>query len=165
MPKRGMKRKESKLKRPKLCLICSAGGHLAEMSHLKKCYSKYPRFFITFERVDTKNLSKKERVYFIEDPGRSPIKFIRSLFQGFDVLKKERPDVMLSTGAGVAVGPCYMAKIFLKSKVIFLESFCRTEAPSLSGRLMYPVSDLFFVQWKNLLRNYGKKAIYRGAIV
>jgi len=115
--------------------------------------------------MDTKNLSKKEDVYFVEDPSRSPIKFMKSLYQNFNILKKEHPEVIISTGAGIAVGPCYIAKLFFRSKVVFLESFCRTNKPSLSGRLMYPIADLFFVQWKPLLERYGKKAIYRGAVV
>jgi len=165
MKKREIKNTLKKPKGPKLCLVCSAGGHLAEISHLKKCYSKYPHFFITFERIDTKNLADREKVYFIEDPSRSPIKFLRSLFQSLRILNKERPSVIMSTGAGIAVAPCYIGKLIFKSKIIFFESFCRIEEPSLSARLIYPIADLFFVQWKDLLKKYGEKAIYRGSIV
>ena len=157
------KRKNSK--KPKVCLVCSAGGHLTEMFHLKKCYSKYPHFFITFQRMDTSELSRQEKVYFVTDPGRNPINFLKCVVQSFKMLLKEKPDVVISTGAGVAIPVCYLAKLFFGSKVIFVESFCRIEEPSLSGKLTYPISDLFLVQWPEMLKKYGDKAIYKGAIV
>jgi beta-1,4-N-acetylglucosaminyltransferase len=149
----------------KLCMACSAGGHLTEMVHLKKCYSKYSRFFITFKRIDTEEFSKKEKVYFVPDPGRNPMNFLKCVFQTFNILLKEKPDVVVSTGAGVAIPACYMSKFLLGSKIIFVESFCRIEEPSLSGRIVYPISDMFLVQWFKLLKKYGGKAVYRGAIV
>jgi UDP-N-acetylglucosamine:LPS N-acetylglucosamine transferase len=133
--------------------------------HLKKCYSKYQRFFITFKREDTAELAKRERVYFVEDPKRNIINFFKSLIQIFSVLSKESPDVVISTGAGVGVVTCYVAKFFFGSRIIFFESICRIEEPSLSGRLAYPISDMFFVQWKEMLKKYGEKAIYRGAVI
>lgn len=162
-----MKKKSNlnKWKKIKLCLTCSAGGHLTELSQIGECYSKYRRFFITFKREDTKELAKQERVYFVEDPSRNPINLIKCLFQTFSILKKERPNVIISTGAGVAVPTCFLGKFLFKSKIIFIESFCRIKEPSLSGKLIYPISDLFLVQWKNLLKFYGKKAIYRGSVV
>ena len=152
-------------KKMKLCLTCSAGGHLTEISQIYGCYSKYRRFFITFKREDTKELAKREKVYFVEDPSRNPMNFIRCLFQTFSILRKEKPNVIISTGAGVAIPACFLGKFFFKSKVIFIESFCRIKEPSLSGKLIYPIADLFFVQWKSLLDFYGKKAIYRGSVV
>ena len=158
-----MGKKETK--KPKLCLACSAGGHLAEMLHLENCYSKYRHFFITFKRIDTSELGKHEKVYFVADPGRNPINLLKCVIQSFKVLLKERPAVVISTGAGVAVPSCYLAKLLFGSKIVFVESFCRTEEPSLTGKFTYPVSDLFFVQWPEMLEKYGDKAVYRGAIV
>jgi len=154
-----------KKKKIKICLTCSAGGHLTELLFLKKCYSKYPRFFITFKREDTAEIAKQEKVYFVEDPKRNIIKLLKSVFQTLSVLLKENPDVVISTGAGVGVVTCYVAKLFLGSQIIFLESFCRIEEPSLSGRLVYPISDMFFVQWKEMLEQYGERAIFRGAVI
>lgn len=160
-----IKERQKEANNIKLCLLCSAGGHLTEMLHLKGCYSKFPHFFITFKRVDTSELSKKKKVYFVTDPGRNPINFLKNIFESFRVLLKEKPDVIISTGAGIAVPSCYLAKFFFGSKIVFVESFCRIEKPSLSGKFMYPISDLFLVQWPEMLDKYGDKAIYRGAIV
>ena len=149
----------------KICVACSAGGHLTEILHIKSCYSKYPHFFITFKRVDTTELGKREKTYFVENPSRNVIKFLKCVYQSFRILLKEKPDVIMTVGAGVAVPVCYLGKLFFNSKVVYIESFCRIEEPSLSGKFMYPVSDLFLVQWPEMLNKYGKKAVYRGAIV
>lgn len=149
----------------KICVACSAGGHLTEILHIKNCYSKYPHFFITFKRVDTAELGKREKAYFVENPSRNVIKFLKCVCQSFRILLKEKPDVIMTTGAGVAVPACYLGKLFFNSKVVYIESICRIEEPSLCGRVLYPIADLFLVQWKNMLGKYGDKAIYRGAIV
>ena len=57
---------------------------------------------------------------------------------------------------------CYVAKLF-RRKVIFVEVFDRVNNPTLSGRLVYPIADLFFVQHKELLEKYPN-AKYIGGI-
>lgn len=144
----------------KLCLACSAGGHLTEIQQLTAAFKTHKTFFITFLREDSKHL---KNAYFIEDPKRNPLRLIKTIFQSYSVLKKENPDAIVTTGAGVAVPMCYLAKIMGK-KVIFLESFCRVNEPSLSGKFVYPIADLFLVQWNDMLMHYGKKAKYWGAV-
>lgn len=152
-------------RKSKICLTCSAGGHLTEILQLKECYKRCHHLFITFKREDTTELSKKEKMYFVDDPKRNLLSVFKCIFQTFKIIIKEKPNVIISTGAGVALPSCYISKLFFKSKIIFVESFCRTEEPSLSGKLVYPIADLFFVQWRRLLDKYGKKAIYRGAVI
>lgn len=148
----------------KICIACSAGGHLTEVLFLKDLFNKYDHFFVTFKRQDSIELSKKEKVYFIEDPKRNPIKLFKNIFQSLFIFLKEKPSLVISTGAGVVVPFCYFAKLF-GSKIIFIESFCRTDIPSFSGKMIYPIADLFFVQWKMLSQKYGKKAIFAGQVI
>ena len=147
----------------KICLVSSAGGHMLQIQFFKKIFDKYEHFFITFKRPDTSELSKKKRVYFVEDPKRNPLSLLKNFFQSFLILLKEKPKVVLTTGAGIAVPTCYLAKLF-NSKIIFIEDFCRPVKPSLSGKLIYPIADLFLVQWKKLVDKYGEKAIYGGPV-
>ncbi len=153
------------MKNIRVCIVCSSGGHLTEILQIKESFQKFPHFFITFKREDSLELAREEKVYFVEDPSRNPINFLKCLFQTFSILKKEKPKVIISTGAGIAVPACFLGKFLFKSKVIFIESFCRIEKPSLSGKLIYPLSDSFFVQWKSLLKSYGEKAVYKGAVL
>ncbi len=146
----------------KICIVSSTGGHLLQILFLKKIFDDYDHFFMTFKRQDSKELAKKEKVYFVEDPKRNPVKLLKNTFQTLHILLKERPSVIITTGAGVAIPTCYLAKI-LGSKVIFIEDFCRTHDLSLSGKLVYPIADLFLVQWKMLSKEHNK-AIYGGPV-
>ena len=146
----------------KYCLACSGGGHLTELMQLENFYANKDHFFLTFRRSNSIELSKKEKVYFISDPKRNPLKFAATFFQSAIVFFKEFPDAVITTGAGVAFPICIIARAFGK-KVVYIESFCRIDRPSWSGRLFYPISSLFLVQWQNQ-KKFFKKAKYFGAV-
>lgn len=147
----------------KICIACSAGGHLIESLQLYPLLKKYNIFFITVKRTQAQELLKKEKVFFILDPKRNPIKILINLIQSFRILLKERPDVIISSGAGASVPTCYLGKL-LGSKIIFIETLAAVEKPSLAGKFVYPIADLFVVQWKELLKFY-RKSIYGGQLI
>ena len=144
----------------KVCICCSAGGHLTEAKQVLPIL-KNKAFFVTAKRKDTESVSG---VRFISDPGRNPLRLLINIFQSLLVIIKENPDVIISTGAGIAVPLIIIGRIIGK-KIIFIESFCRIEKPSLSGRISYYFSDLFLVQWPELLKMYGNRAKYWGQII
>ena len=143
------------MKKKKICLVASAGGHLKEILQLNKFYKKHNYYFVTFDRADGKSLSKKEKVHFITCPSRNPFLFITNIFQSIKIFLIEKPNIVISTGADAALATCYIAKLFGK-KVIYIESFCRPTNPSITGRLVYPIADLFIYQWKELAKYYPK---------
>ena len=124
---------------------------------------RHERFFVTFEREQIKGILKAEKVYFVIDPKRNPKKLLQNFRQAMKILKKEDPDIVLSTGAAAAVPLCYAAKM-LGKKLIFIETIAAVQKPSLSGRAVYPIADLFVVQWKGLLKYY-KQATYGGSLI
>ena len=146
----------------KVCLACSAGGHFSELTQLMPAFSGKKYFFVTDKRIDTKDLGKKEKVFFVECPRRNPLKLLKNFFQSLKLFLKEKPDVVISTGADTAFSVCILAKIFGK-KLVFIESFCRISGPSLSGKIFYPLADVFLVQWKENLE-FFPKAKYWGSV-
>ncbi|MEM5792879.1 MAG: PssD/Cps14F family polysaccharide biosynthesis glycosyltransferase [Candidatus Aenigmatarchaeota archaeon] len=146
----------------KICLVASGGGHLKEITFLEPFYRNHKHFFVTFERPNTLFLIEK-KVYFITDPKRNIFKLIKNSIQSIKIIKNEKPNLIITTGAGVAIPICYIGKIF-GSKIVFIESFCRTKKPSLSGKILYPISDLFIIQWKRL-KKYFPRAIYGGTLI
>ena len=139
----------------KICLICSAGGHLLQIRKLNKFYTKHDYFFVTFFSKPIEELARKEKFYFVNDPRRNILRFLVNAFQSLSVFLKEKPDVIISTGAGVAIAMCWWGRLFGK-KVIFIESWSRIEKPSFAGRLVYPAANLFIVQWKQMQKYYSK---------
>jgi len=147
----------------KICLACSAGGHLTQIRRLDKFYRRHQYFFVTFFSKPIEELAQKEKFYFIKDPRRNFFCFLINIFQSLKVFLKENPDVVISTGAGVSIAICWWAKIFSR-KVIFIEDWCVIEKPSYSGRLVYPIADLFIIQWEQL-KKYYPKAKFNGGLI
>jgi len=149
----------------KICIVSSAGGHLIQCLKLLPILKKYNIFIITFKTKHLKKSLKSLKLYRINDPRRDPKKHIKNLPKIFIILRKERPNIVVTTGAGIAIPVCLLAKFIFKSKLIFIESFSRIYEPSLTGRILYFFSDIFLVQWKPLLKRYGSKTIYGGSLL
>jgi UDP-N-acetylglucosamine:LPS N-acetylglucosamine transferase len=87
---------------------------------------------------------------------------VKLMFQAWRIMKREKPDYLITTGALITYPFCLVAK-WKKVKVIYIESFARMDEPSLTGRLVYPIADLFLVQWEEMIKYYPK-AIFAGGV-
>jgi len=107
-----------------------------------------------------------EKTYYVSRINRKEIafipKFIGTFVKSLYILIKEKPDVIISTGALATFPVCLLGKI-LRKKIIYIESFARVETASLTGKLVYPFADEFIVQWEEMLLIYPK-AKYGGGI-
>lgn len=147
----------------KICLVGSSGGHLTHLYMLKPFWKDKKRFWVTFDKEDARSLLKDEKVYPCYFPTNRNIKnLIRNTFLAIRVLKKEKPDLIISSGAAVAVPFFYLGKLF-GTKTIYIEVFDRINKPTLTGKLVYPVTDRFIVQWEEMEKVYPK-AINLGSI-
>lgn len=150
-------------------LICSSGGHLTQMLRLNKVLSGYKVTLITENTVISKALKQPglDRIFFLPHGGREEIfkylfKFTANVVLSFYRYIRYRPKIIISTGAHTALPTCYIAKLF-GSKVIFIETFAKIRTPSLTGRAVYPIADVFYVQWPELI-SYYPKAKYMGKL-
>lgn len=76
--------------------------------------------------------------------------------------QKERPELIISSGAAVAVPFFYIGKLF-GAKLIYIEVFDRLDKATVTGRLVYPIADKFIVEWEEMKKVYPK-AINLGSI-
>ena len=88
---------------------------------------------------------------------------IKNTFLAYKVLKKEKPDLIISSGAAVAVPFFYVGKFLFGAKVVYIEVFDRIDKPTMSGKLVHPIADLFIVEWEEM-KNVYSKAINLGSI-
>lgn len=147
----------------KVCLVGSSGGHLAHLYMLRPFWQDKERFWVTFDKEDAKFLLKDEKMYPCYFPtNRNATNLIRNTFVAWKVLQKERPDVIISSGAAVAVPFFYLGKA-LGAKLIYIEVFDRIDKPTLTGKLVYPITDKFIIQWEEMKAVYPK-AINLGSI-
>lgn len=151
----------------KVMFICSAGGHLTEILKLEKLFKKYNYVLVTEKNKISAKLQKKYNIEYLMYGSRYyPFKYIFvftiNFFKSIYLFFKHNPDLVYTTGAHTCVVMCYLAKIF-KRKIIFIEVFDRINNPTLSGKMLYKIADLFIVQHKELLKKY-KNAKYIGGI-
>lgn len=145
----------------KICLISSSGGHFEQLKMLAPLNEKHKTFWITEK---TKYKSKAD--YFLIQTGSKdflfPFKMLLNSFKSLYIFIKIRPDYIITTGTMIVMPLAFIAKIF-KKKLIYIETFARIHDGTKTGKLMYKYSDLFIVQWKELLEIYPN-AIYGGSI-
>lgn len=147
----------------KICLVGSSGGHLTHLYMLKPFWKNKERFWVTFDKEDARSLLKDEKVYGCYFPTNRNIKnLIRNMGMAWKVLRREKPDLLISSGAAVAVPFFYLGKLMGK-KLIYIEVYDRIDKPTLTGRLVYPIVDCFIVQWEEQKKVY-KKAVNLGGI-
>ena len=138
-------------------LVGSSGGHLAQLLALRQAWLDVDRFWVTFRTPDAEAALQGERVYWCHHPtNRNLPNLIRNTWLAARILRHERPTHVLSTGAAVAVPFFYLGRL-ARAVTIYIEVFDRIETPTLTGRLVRPVTHHMLVQWPEQL------ALYRNA--
>lgn len=147
----------------KVCCVGSSGGHLTHLYMLKPFWEDKERFWVTFDKEDARSLLKGEKMYPCYYPTNRSLKalFINTKL-AWKVLKRERPDVIISSGAAVAVPFFYLGKLF-GAKLVYIEVFDRIDKPTMTGKMVYPIVDQFVVEWEEMKKVYPK-AVNLGSI-
>lgn len=149
----------------KICFTASSGGHLEEITCLYPIAQEHDSFLVTEDSGQDK-MKWGNRIYLFRQINRKEPLFIFHFFklfiQAYKVIQKENPDCIISTGALITYPFCVICKL-KKKKIIYIESFARVDGKSLTGRLMYPIADLFLVQWEEMQKLYPK-AKYVGGV-
>jgi len=154
---------KKKLEDAKICLVGSSGGHLTHLYQLKKFWESKERFWVTFDKEDARSLLEGEKFYPCYFPTNRNFKnLVKNTFVAIKVLFKEKPDIIISSGAAVAVPFFYIGKL-MRKKLMYIEIYDRIDKPTLTGKLIHPIADLFIVQWDEQTKVY-KKSINLGGI-
>jgi UDP-N-acetylglucosamine:LPS N-acetylglucosamine transferase len=150
-------------KKIKVGLVGSSGGHLTHLYMLKEFWEDKDRFWVTFDKEDARSLLKGERFYPAYYPSNRSIKaLIINTYRAIKILIKERPDLIVSSGAAPAIPFFWLGKLF-GAKTIYIEVFDRIDKPTISGKICYPVADKFIVEWEEMKEVYPK-AVNFGSI-
>ena len=152
-------------KRPKICLACSAGGHLRELQlAIGTIPERWDCYWLTLKTTSTQEFLKdKEHVFLTNfQPHRKMTLLINSIQALFWVWVK-RPKVIITTGAGVTVPTVFFAKKLLNAKIIFINSAADVTEPSRTPRWIEKYADLFLIQWEELKQVFPN-ATYIGVL-
>ena len=139
--------------------MASTGGHLSTMFALEPWWREHERLWVTFDKPQARSLLAGERVVWAFHPTtRNAVNAVRNLRLAQRVLGQFEPDLVVSTGAGVAV-PFFVAARLRRRPTAFIEALERVDVPSLTGRLCYRMSDVFLLQWDEQRRAYPRGVV------
>lgn len=134
-------------------LVCSAGGHLLQLHLLSRAWQGQSHLWVTHDKDDSRSLLEAEPVVYAYGPTtRNVPNLMRNLRLALRVIRRTRPQVLITTGAGLAVPFGWIGRS-LGVRVVYIESFTRIDRPSLSCRLVAPVADRIYVQWPELTKH------------
>ena len=160
------------MRKRKVLIVLGSGGHTAQMLRLVDLLGnrlKYEYIVLKDDPLSEKKIKIKGKVWKITRPRdyntslwKAVFKTMLSFFESIKIVLKSNACAIISAGPGIAVPLCYVGKFFGK-KIIFIESWSRIWNLSRTGKLVYPISDLFFVQWEYLKNKYPK-SIYAGRL-
>lgn len=147
-----------------LMLVCSSGGHLLEMLELEDAWMPFQRIWVTFDKSDARSLLAEERVVHGFGPtNRNVPNLLRNVRLAFQVLRRERPSAILTTGAGVAVPFAWIGRA-MRIPTVYVESLTRIAELSLSGRMIAPVAMRVYAQWPELAEPSAGRIRYAGTL-
>jgi len=146
----------------KLLVACNPGGHFTEMIFLKEAFEGHETVFLTYENPTTTTFPYK--IYTIKRIDTNFWAMLQSFLRIFIIIKTEKPKIIISTGAEIAI-PVFIIGKLMGIKMVYIESWCRVKTKSGAGRIAYYLADVFLVQWPGLVKIYGKKARYEGAVI
>jgi UDP-N-acetylglucosamine:LPS N-acetylglucosamine transferase len=139
--------------------VCSDGGHLAQLHQLHPWWSQHERTWVTFRKPHATSLLAGEQVEWAHHPTtRNVPNLVRNLLLAWRVLRRRRPDVVVSDGAGVAF-PVFVLAWLQRIPCVYIEVYDRIDSRTMTGRLCKPFSALFLVQWPEQQR------LYKGSVL
>jgi UDP-N-acetylglucosamine:LPS N-acetylglucosamine transferase len=154
--------------RVRICFIASGGGHFQELCGLAGLAARYDHILIsTGVNKALTEACPFHCIHQIDEVGqglwkKSPIKVFGVLWRIFRILLREKPDLVISTGAGIAV-PGFLAAKLLGIRTVYIESYARVESLSLAGKICYRLADRFLVQHACLVHGLPR-AVYAGSL-
>ena len=146
----------------KVCIVSSCGGHLTEVRTLIPAYNNYAHFYVINDKVLLPN-DMRGRTYFIAHSERD-WKFFLNLWEAFRILLRERPNLILSTGAGPVVPFAIIGRLFFRTRIIYVETITKVHSPSVTGRIMRWLAHRCYYQWPALAR-FFPTGIYGGPLL
>lgn len=153
------------MEKVKVCFAASTGGHYEQLMMLRPIMNDYESFILT-EKTSYKLGNDDIPLYTVPQLNRkefmASFKLLIVCLKQLYIYCKEKPDVIITTGVLSMIPICVLAKLCGK-KLIYIESFAKIKDGTKTGKLLYKIADVFYVQWESMLEVYPK-AIYLGGI-
>lgn len=141
------------MERPVL-MVSTQGGHLTQLLVLRPWWAARERVWVCPGTPDVVDRLDGERLIPSYTPTTRNLRnLVRNFLLAVRVLRRERPGIVVSAGAGVAV-PFFLVAWLLRIPTVFIEVYDRVDSPTLTGRLCGPFTTRRIVQWEQQLGFY-----------
>lgn len=148
--------------RRKIMAVSSGGGHWVELCRIRSAFAGLDVFYVSTDPAA--DVPGGAAHYVIRNvTRRDRLGFMVVLAQLLRILWRERPDVVVTTGAAPGFVALAAAKLLLGCRTIWIDSIASAETLSLSARLARPIADAWLVQWAHLARPEGPE--FWGAVL
>lgn len=146
----------------KVLAVASSGGHWVQLQRIRPAFEAHRCIYVSTLLSYAQDVAPA-RFIAVRDATRWN-KFALAVLaaQMLAIVLREKPDVVISTGAA----PGYFAVVFGKlfgARTIWVDSIANAEELSLSGKIAGRFADLWLTQWKHLARPGGPS--YAGAVL
>lgn len=131
----------------RVMMVCSSGGHLAQLLRLEPWYRHRHVTWVTFDKPDSRSLLADEHAIWAHHPTTRHVpNLLRNFALARRTLREVRPDLVVSSGAAVAL-PFFALARSCGARTAYVEVYDRLDSSTLTGRLCRPFTDRFLVQW------------------
>jgi UDP-N-acetylglucosamine:LPS N-acetylglucosamine transferase len=141
---------------PRVLLVSSSGGVLPDLLALRPWWGRYDASWIAVGAPDTRELLAGERVRWTTElsPGR-PDRVLAAVPAARAVLAKDRVELVVSAGSGVAV-PWFLAARTTGVRAVWVETFNIVDRAGLAARLCARLAGEVVVQRPHLLARHRR---------
>jgi UDP-N-acetylglucosamine:LPS N-acetylglucosamine transferase len=147
----------------KVMAVASGGGHWVELRRIMPAFAGTAVFYVSTEAEADADLAPA-RYYAVTNVTRkSHFAFAHTIREIWRIVRSERPEVVVTTGAAPGFVAIVLAKLLCRSRTVWIDTVAHTEGMTLSGRLARPFADAWLVQWPHLAKPGGPE--YWGAVL
>jgi UDP-N-acetylglucosamine transferase subunit ALG13 len=137
----------------KICLVTPPGGHLNEIQFLSPLFQDHPHFYILNSKI-IESGSMVGRVQTISFSHRD-WRFLINIKEAFNILRKEKPKVILTSGGGFSVAFALAGKV-LGIPTVYVETCAKVDVPTMTGRAMRYLTRDCYYQWPQVAKHFPK---------
>ena len=168
-PKAKGQRVSKEQRNVRICLAASGGGHLRQLLDLEPVWAAQDHFFLTEDTALGQSIARDHRSHFLTHVALGqarlghPVQMmraaLRNLSESVRAIWVEKPDLIISTGAGAVFFACLLGKM-RGARFILIDSFARFDRPSVFARIARPLADVTIVQSPALKAHWPKALLF-----
>jgi UDP-N-acetylglucosamine:LPS N-acetylglucosamine transferase len=150
------------MRKQRVLAVSSGGGHWVQLLRVRSAFDGCDVAFVSVSRQYEPQV-RPSRFYAVRDATRwDKFGLLVQAFQLATILIRERPDVVISTGAAPGYFAIRLAKL-LSKRTVWIDSIANVEKLSMTGELVGRYADLWLTQWLHLARPQGP--YFMGAVL